>query len=81
MLPNKVTNIPLPIKLLCMVLGAMCIELATTLFIKGEFTFKGTYYSFIETPLMFYLQTSILLLLGGYLVIFPLKLIFDDRNN
>jgi hypothetical protein len=54
------------------IVGLAAIVGAINLIILGEFTFKGQYYSSVETPVTYWLYVIGLLSLGGISLFLPL---------
>jgi|GEM_PF-6821891 len=69
---SKSADTPKWLIALGIIVGLAAIVGAINLIVLGEFTFKGTHYSSIETPFTYWLQVIGLLSLGGISLFLPL---------
>ena len=54
-----------------LIVGLFVIYFSFELGLDGQFTFKGSLYSSLETPILFWVQIIGLFLIGAYLVVYP----------
>jgi hypothetical protein len=56
------------IRMILIVIGSASLYFSYKLTSSGEFTFKDSEYSIEQTPILFFIQTGLLFLFGGYLI-------------
>ena len=80
---SNTAEFPIWLKILCVVCGVAAIAWSVDLVSLGEFTFKGSYYSVISTPYMYWLHIILRFILGLFLITVPFwpNGWFNDKSN
>jgi len=61
---KNVNEAPTFLKVIAICLGIFAIYISVTLGVDGQFTFKGAYYSNVETPILFWMHVVGFFIIG-----------------